>query len=247
MGRGVPGREIALLGLPIPGRFTPLARSFEITFPYYIIRNLYDVFVQNSVREPAQSSRSVSVHEVGEWAGYLSFEQDETWHFSVASVTTDMDCATYHFRQALRLCDNRLKKGQILNFWANWVFDAIVLAPEEDPYTDECWQYTDEMIRCMEATQEVDHTFGCLAPTLSEIYFRRYLFRGSLDDLNKLITIEECVDKGPSFLGIYLQARWIQTRLASDFDLSAQHLEAILYGEHELSDPDEFHSSEFPI
>jgi hypothetical protein len=59
---------------------------------------------------------------------------------------------------------------------------------------------------------------------MSYIYFKRFLFHGLLDDIDKAIVIEE---EASRYLdsGIYRQARWVVTQSDADFNVSAEQLE----------------------
>jgi hypothetical protein len=198
--------------------------------PYQVIRYLYDVFAKSAINFRSEAS----VYEVGEWAGYMNFKLDEHWHLGIATATrTEWGCATAHFQKAANKCPDGPSKGRILIFWAASISGALgpgIAPPARPLITHSDWQHFDQLLRCAKDIREVvrDYTSSShFSLDLSFIYFRRFLFYGSLDDINTAITIQE--GRGCNvLLGFYRQARWIRTRSDDDFSMSAQLVESFL-------------------
>jgi hypothetical protein len=195
--------------------------------PYQVIRKLYEVF--------AESARSVyevpSVHEVGQWAGYMNFKQDEHWHFRIAiAYSPEIECSMKHMHEAVNACDGGFMKGWILTRWSDLISNALTETGvgffQPLAFTHEHWQLFDNYLRSVDENPELMEEFYTdrQQGDTSNIYFRRFLFYGLLDDIDKAIAIHE-KQSSHDVLGIFLQAHWIQTRSDADFKRSADKLE----------------------
>jgi hypothetical protein len=207
---------------PLP-RDADEARTDNIgNLPYQVIRKLYEVF--------AESPRSVyevtpSVYEVGQWAGYMNFKQDEHWHFGIATAAISETECMKHMLEALNACDGGFMKGWIWTSWSDEISDAFF---QPRAITHEHWQLFDHYLRSVDENPELTEEFYTdrQQSKTSYIYFRRFLFFGLLDDIDKAISIHE-KQSSHDLLGLFIQARWIQTRSDADFKRSADKLEEL--------------------
>ena len=198
---------------------------------YDLIEILHDKYIGNSVKEnvnelPSGKMATSSVHVIGTWVGYESFEKNVLWYFNGACTSASYLASLQLFGQAVRLCVVPSTRNKILEFFGEILTEAISEMAHRGLAYPDLWAVIDEFIECFESQTSTAGTNWLHTSYLAGALFTRFQNGASLNDLDRAIALAQRSTFQTFNEGIYLEARWESTGSSTDLVNSTGKIES---------------------